>query len=202
MYTTEQPERDSRDARETGETGESEESGESGEQSEGDERRGKSKPRSEESSGSGSMEPPVFLGEFVMGKSAMCRHVVLTFLMDAPGTITSSTVTTFPQFALEISIEGQNTYVAVEERSDAVFELQRDFDVRSVHQQHSAQPGPLLPAGVLRRFEAVQAQDRRQARAFRDSLHDHSAVEFAAASPVPGVDEWKQKGKLTAQAWW
>lgn len=40
-----------------------------------------------------------------------CRHVVLTFLMDAPGTITSTTVTTFPQFALEISIEGQNTYV-------------------------------------------------------------------------------------------
>lgn len=37
--------------------------------------------------------------------------MVLTFLMDAPGTITSTTVTTFPQFALEISIEGQNTYV-------------------------------------------------------------------------------------------
>lgn len=47
-----------------------------------------------------------------------CRHVNLTLLMDAPGTITTTNVTTYPQFAVEISLEGQNTYVRDEDGSD------------------------------------------------------------------------------------
>ena len=48
----------------------------------------------------------------------LCRHVNLTLLMDAPGTITTTNVTTYPQFAVEISLEGQNTYVRDEDGSD------------------------------------------------------------------------------------
>lgn len=62
LYTTAQPERD---PHENGETGETEETGESGEtegQGENGERRGKAKQRGEES-GSGSLEPAVFIGE-------------------------------------------------------------------------------------------------------------------------------------------
>ena len=62
MYTTEQPERD---PHENGETGETEEAGENGEtegEGENGERRGKAESGG---SGSGSLEPAVFIGECV-----------------------------------------------------------------------------------------------------------------------------------------
>ena len=42
----------------------------------------------------------------------MRRKVVLTLLQDAPGVVTSN-MNTYPQFAIHISVEGNNSFVSV-----------------------------------------------------------------------------------------
>lgn len=61
LYTTEQQQRETNEPQGNGESGESGESGEGGGNGG---RRGKAKQRGEEAEGSGSLEPPVFIGEY------------------------------------------------------------------------------------------------------------------------------------------
>ncbi len=56
-------------------------------------------------------EPMILVAEYILKRILIYRKLLLTLFQDSPGIVTAANNNTYPQFAIHIAIEGNNTYV-------------------------------------------------------------------------------------------
>ena len=53
----------------------------------------------------------ILVAEYILKRILIYRKLLLTLFQDSPGIVTAANNNTYPQFAIHIAIEGNNTYV-------------------------------------------------------------------------------------------